>query len=123
LSCANRKRAIPAGWVGGIARLNFRPESCLGRRLQLCDGILRIGASLYATAGQTDDPRPTGGVPDRASLTSGPGRPGKAGFSSGVAMWGFSHRRGCEDILTSSDVKISSRNPRGGHGPQDDRGA
>ncbi len=28
-------------------------------------------------------------------------------------MWGFSHRTGCDDILTSSDVGISSRRPRG----------
>jgi hypothetical protein len=33
--------------------------------------------------GRTDGPRVTGGVPGRPSLTSGPGGPGKAGFSSG----------------------------------------
>jgi hypothetical protein len=35
----------------------------------------------------------------------------------------ISRSTGCGDILTSGDVRISSRKLWGGHGPQDDRGA
>ncbi len=114
------------------ARLYVYASPRFGLTIRFCrsQGDFARAVAITAAVGARPPPWPRAG-PERARRRAGkPYLPLRAGVrvleqEAGrradshlkVAVWGFSHRAGCGDILTSSDVGISSRKLGGGHGP------
>jgi hypothetical protein len=124
LVTAGAARGLSVTWMG----CGFVPAKCQpGLRLFACAArwLFREGdgaAGGSAPVGRRSFPPRVAGVPLLAcGCLSRAGR--RAGSRVGVVVWGFWHSAGCGDILTSGDVRISSRNVGGSHGPQDHRGA